>query len=75
MRVSLNHLLMNEPTAATGASTLGRKPSWLKMKMPGGARKQLTFSAEPVGGGPHPGVLGAGEGVPAGDRSSEMQRG
>src|SRR5947207_7047740 len=31
MSVSLNHLVFN------GAPAIGRKPSWLKMKMPGGA--------------------------------------
>jgi len=33
MSISLNHLLLTEPT---GGVPTGRKPSWLKMKMPGG---------------------------------------
>jgi lipoyl synthase len=34
MPLSLNHLLL--PTEPTPSPSLGRKPSWLKMKMPGG---------------------------------------
>ena len=34
MAVSLNHLVL--PHEPTGSPTPGRKPSWLKMKMPGG---------------------------------------
>src|SRR3954466_7539970 len=33
MNVSLNHLLLDRPDVSPGA---GRKPPWLKMKMPGG---------------------------------------
>jgi lipoic acid synthetase len=39
MSISLTHLVMSdapEPAAETAAPTLGRKPSWLKMKMPAG---------------------------------------
>src|SRR5690349_20104117 len=38
MNVSLNHLLLSNdvPDAPAPTSTMGRKPSWLKMKMPGG---------------------------------------
>jgi len=38
MPVSLNHLLLSNdvPAAPAPTSTMGRKPSWLKMKMPGG---------------------------------------
>lgn len=38
MNVSLNHLVLsNEPSpSSAAASTVQRKPSWLKMKMPGG---------------------------------------
>src|SRR5213080_3450819 len=33
MPVSLNHLLLSDPLPTSG---VGRKPSWLKMKMPAG---------------------------------------
>src|SRR5258706_141871 len=36
MAVSLNHLVLSNQASAAGASVT-RKPSWLKMKMPGGA--------------------------------------
>jgi lipoyl synthase len=38
MPVSLNHLLLSNdvPAAPPPTGTMGRKPSWLKMKMPGG---------------------------------------
>lgn len=36
MNVSLNHLLLSNGPDVGAASTMGRKPSWLKMKMPGG---------------------------------------
>ena len=36
MNVSLNHLLLSNGPDATLSTTMGRKPSWLKMKMPGG---------------------------------------
>ena len=35
MNVSLNHLLLSDGSQISSA-TLGRRPSWLKMKMPGG---------------------------------------
>jgi lipoic acid synthetase len=35
MNVSLNHLLLSDGSQIS-SSTLGRRPSWLKMKMPGG---------------------------------------
>lgn len=34
MKVSLNHLVLD--SNASAASTMGRKPAWLKMRMPGG---------------------------------------
>jgi lipoic acid synthetase len=36
MAVSLNHLVLSDRAAVADAPGLGRKPSWLKMKMPGG---------------------------------------
>ncbi len=36
MNVSLNHLLLSKALDARPSATMGRKPSWLKMKMPGG---------------------------------------
>src|ERR1043165_7835652 len=40
MNVSLNQLILSNPSAgaASSAAPTGRKPSWLKMKMPGGER-------------------------------------
>ena len=36
MNVSLNHLLLSNALEAPASHSLGRKPPWLKMKMPGG---------------------------------------
>jgi lipoic acid synthetase len=36
MKVSLDHLVLSSDAAPAAAPGMGRKPSWLKMKMPGG---------------------------------------
>lgn len=36
MGVSLNHLVLDEPGLSARSGALGRKPSWLKMKLPRG---------------------------------------
>jgi lipoic acid synthetase len=38
MNVSLNHLVLSNESAAAPTAPASRKPSWLKMKMPGGER-------------------------------------
>ena len=52
MGVSLNHLVLGSPEV-TPAPGKGRKPSWLKMKLPGGGEVSLYQPRHAVALGKH----------------------